>query len=343
MSSWRVIYRIESSSASADELLCLCAYAWEMKRKIKTHDKSTLDTWLAETVKTNRNAVTRMWYKLSQMAKRLRSDINDRRARKGDNYDAEARERELMLRRIEDIRDRFGRALVQAKKQGTKSGNAALSARGVDKKSQEMYNKWRWATDNGLLTSTQMKELQHAFNEVFRLNYEFAYKTPDGRAMIELADDNGVGNTIAFVSDEDGLYISQIYKLNVYNETDASDERSKIYALERQGIPAKVGGILQRYTKANKRDQLGIIGGSKTSNGNNGRPGAVGDRSTKEASRADRQRRGGEESYSISAAVEPISSDVYQQMEEHFGTTRNYDVAGYLLPDGKMLDFDGRR
>ena len=32
----------------------------------------------------------------------------------------------------------------------------------------------------------------------------------------------------------------------------------------------------------------------------------------------------------------------WTRAEEHFGTTRNYDVAGYLLPDGKMLDFSGR-
>lgn len=32
----------------------------------------------------------------------------------------------------------------------------------------------------------------------------------------------------------------------------------------------------------------------------------------------------------------------YTDLETHFGTTRNYDVAGYLMIDGKMLDFSGR-
>lgn len=86
-----------------------------------------LDAWLAETVKTNKTGVTYMWYKLSQMAKRIRSDIKDMRARKAEGYDAAARERELMLRKIEDIRDRFGRALMEAKKAAAKSGDAALS------------------------------------------------------------------------------------------------------------------------------------------------------------------------------------------------------------------------
>lgn len=39
--------------------------------------------------------------------------------------------------------------------------------------------------------------------------------------------------------------------------------------------------------------------------------------------------------------VELTDAD-WNRAEEHFGTTRNYDVAGYLLPDGKMLDFSGR-
>ncbi len=32
----------------------------------------------------------------------------------------------------------------------------------------------------------------------------------------------------------------------------------------------------------------------------------------------------------------------YSALESHFGTTRNYEVAGYLMTDGKMLDFSGR-
>ncbi|MBQ8249060.1 MAG: hypothetical protein IJY93_04160 [Clostridia bacterium] len=77
---------------------------------------------LVEFVKHNRNAFTRMWYRLSQMAKRMREDIADflKRGVFKDRYDATYREHQLMLREIERIRDRFGRALVQAKgKDGT--------------------------------------------------------------------------------------------------------------------------------------------------------------------------------------------------------------------------------
>lgn len=37
-----------------------------------------------------------------------------------------------------------------------------------------------------------------------------------------------------------------------------------------------------------------------------------------------------------------ITQEDYQRMEEHFGTTNNYEVAGWLLPNGKMLDFSGK-
>lgn len=40
--------------------------------------------------------------------------------------------------------------------------------------------------------------------------------------------------------------------------------------------------------------------------------------------------------------VEEISFDDYEKMEKHFGTTNNFNVAGYLLRDGKMLDFSGK-
>lgn len=40
--------------------------------------------------------------------------------------------------------------------------------------------------------------------------------------------------------------------------------------------------------------------------------------------------------------VQDIPFSEYNRMEEHFGTTKNYDVAGYLLRDGEMLDFSGK-
>ena len=40
--------------------------------------------------------------------------------------------------------------------------------------------------------------------------------------------------------------------------------------------------------------------------------------------------------------VEPITNDDIAKVKSHFGTTTNFDFAGYLLTDGKMLDFSGR-
>ncbi len=40
--------------------------------------------------------------------------------------------------------------------------------------------------------------------------------------------------------------------------------------------------------------------------------------------------------------VENITPDTYKTMKTHFGTTKNFKVAGYLLHDGTVLDFSGK-
>ena len=40
--------------------------------------------------------------------------------------------------------------------------------------------------------------------------------------------------------------------------------------------------------------------------------------------------------------IEPIETSDYVEMYHHFGSTKNYDVAGYMLGNGVMLDFSGK-
>lgn len=40
--------------------------------------------------------------------------------------------------------------------------------------------------------------------------------------------------------------------------------------------------------------------------------------------------------------IKPITEAEYKELESHFGTTGNFRVAGYLLTDGKLLDFSGK-
>lgn len=40
--------------------------------------------------------------------------------------------------------------------------------------------------------------------------------------------------------------------------------------------------------------------------------------------------------------IQPITEEEYQTLEKHFGVTGNFRVAGYLLPNGKLLDFSGK-
>ena len=50
---------------------------------------------------------------------------------------------------------------------------------------------------------------------------------------------------------------------------------------------------------------------------------------------------GGGNKFSVREIV-PISNDDIKRAEQFFGTTTNYSVAGYLLTDGRMLDFSGK-
>lgn len=40
--------------------------------------------------------------------------------------------------------------------------------------------------------------------------------------------------------------------------------------------------------------------------------------------------------------IQPITETEYEALKKHFGVTNNFNVAGYLLPDGRMLDFSGK-
>ena len=40
--------------------------------------------------------------------------------------------------------------------------------------------------------------------------------------------------------------------------------------------------------------------------------------------------------------IQPITDAEYETLKKHFGVTANFRVAGYLLPDGKLLDFSGK-
>ena len=42
-------------------------------------------------------------------------------------------------------------------------------------------------------------------------------------------------------------------------------------------------------------------------------------------------------------SVTPITNEQYDQLADHFGTTDDFDVAGFILTDGRMLDFSGKK
>ena len=64
----------------------------------------------------NRNAATRFWHRLTQGAKRLAEDFKARWQYDRDRLNLDARNAQLALRQVEDLRDRFAAALRKTKK-----------------------------------------------------------------------------------------------------------------------------------------------------------------------------------------------------------------------------------
>lgn len=95
-----------------------------------TERQAELTSFIIDFAKADRNAATRIWYSLTKYAKRLAQDMGDlaKRAVWGKDYDSAYREHQRMLRRIEDIRDMFGRALMEAKRNGTTGERAFMFA-----------------------------------------------------------------------------------------------------------------------------------------------------------------------------------------------------------------------
>lgn len=76
-------------------------------------------------VKQNRSSASRLWYKISRAAERLRQDISYRFKR--GEPDAEARKRQLAVRQLEDARDMLAKALRTTRGNGGKSVTANSS------------------------------------------------------------------------------------------------------------------------------------------------------------------------------------------------------------------------
>lgn len=50
----------------------------------------------------------------------------------------------------------------------------------------------------------------------------------------------------------------------------------------------------------------------------------------------------GKSKFSLKRDIQPVTDEEYSKLEKHFGVTGYFKVAGYLLPNGKMLDFSGK-
>ncbi|MBO7303807.1 MAG: hypothetical protein J6V09_01100 [Clostridia bacterium] len=120
---------------------------------------------------------------------------------------------------------------------------------------EEQYNSYGWARANDILNVGQNKDYRTKFAEAAKGSNAFA-KSKDGEWMLPISDIDdpnayGINNIIVYAKGTiDKPIITRVLLIKKYNETDLSDIRSEIYALERKGIRQETSGIFILYTRA---------------------------------------------------------------------------------------------
>ena len=137
---------------------------------------------------------------------------------------------------------------------------------------EEEYDSFGWARANEVLSARENERLRSLFADAVskRANPP---KTKLGEYMIAIGED--ADNKIAYMTGEiDKPVITRILEIDEYNETTLSETRSHIYAIEREGIRQKTGGIFTLHTRFDFKDYATFKGSVVQDVGHNNQLGA---------------------------------------------------------------------
>lgn len=135
------------------------------------NDDASIDAF----VKQNRNVATRFWHKLTQAVKRFREDISARWEYDHGMLDENERAAQFALRQMEDLRDRFAKALVRTKENFGESRNATVQySQAVDHDFLDFIKECENSTDGKIkrynisdVSERQARELKNLTGEDF--------------------------------------------------------------------------------------------------------------------------------------------------------------------------------
>lgn len=181
----------------------------------------------------NRNAATRFWHRLTQGAKRLAEDFKARWQYDRDRLNLDARNAQLALRQVEDLRDRFAAALRKTKKDFGEGRNASVQySQAVDHDFLDFIKECENSTDGKIkrynisdVSERQARELKNLTGEDFS-DYKNSINSDTIKHIKKRHGENGIHDTTM----SDDLDIARIgYVLKNFDSVDyARDEDGNI-------------------------------------------------------------------------------------------------------------------
>ena len=131
----------------------------------------------------------------------------------------------------------------------------------IDNLTEEQYNNFGWVRANDILTADEYKNFTTEFAKAKTSGEYDAYKSSLGEYMIAVGEQHGakegVKNRIVFAKgDIESPQITRVLKIAKNNETQLSEIRSDVNAIERSGLRQETGGIFTLYTRFDVADYV---------------------------------------------------------------------------------------
>ena len=129
----------------------------------------------------------------------------------------------------------------------------------IDNLTAKQYNYFGWARANDVMTAEEYSNFETEFSKAITSKEYDSYKSSANEYMIAVGalygENEGVKRKIVFARGTiEEPIITRIVEIDADNETELSDERKRIYEIERRGIRTKAKGILRLYTRFDVRD-----------------------------------------------------------------------------------------
>jgi hypothetical protein len=263
-------------------------------------------------------------------------------------------------RELEKVKRAFDKAYKESSNT-TESNTAKYAMEDIANMNEKSYNHHGWAKVNDVVTDVEMADFLSKVGEKQK-NNKWYLNLGNGRHMFAVGQE-GVNNTLII---SDGNFnapsIEKVYHIGLNNETDIEVMRDVLYESEQDSgwtlqsnVIKEIFGdeIIGIYTvddfsnyreisrsgkgtesKGNSQSDAGLQNG-RGSNAEIKYP-LDNKTSSKDGVFSDTK------NSTVSEDVQYSLNDDIKKAEDHFGTTYKINEAGYLLTDGKLLDFSGK-